>query len=336
VCSGCQRRRRLCQYGVKKQPLRFVVDARQKFESTLSLEHEPSLGPPDPGQASRAPCGARIEETQDLDARLVISLRRSRLARVGGGMFCNFVTTRRPAADDAHQEADIKHPTNVVGELPRRRQGIRKRGPLLLQSPPSSDSMGLLGRWVHWSTAASEGYDLIFILGNWMRPVPWRIGQSPAVDCAVDCFLKCVTSFEHSTPEGIINTHIANAKALKMIRCACETDKSVLGNGDVLLAICLLFHVEARTTPCPTKLSYLGPEDKTLTTWAKQLLMESRSRGWQWHMQGFIKLLQQVSKKGTYRNDIIDVLLEYCIYFEVCALPLFPANLTLPSSLLAC
>ncbi len=34
-------------------------------------------------------------------------------------------------------------------------------------------------------------------------------------------------------------------------------------------------------------------------------------------MQGFIKLLQQLSKGGTWRNDIIDSMLEYCIYFEV-------------------
>ncbi len=191
--------------------------------------------------ASYLPVVDNTEGGEDPGPRLVINLKKSRPAQSGDGVFQTFATTYRPAEDD-NQDTGVADPATgrkcASGALAWLDQALS------LTPPPSSDATGLLGRWIHWSNATTDGYDTNYILSNWMRPVPWRIGQSATVDSAVDCFLHCVVAFEHTTSENIAKTHATNARALRKIRAACDADKSAVSGGDVLLAICLLFHVE--------------------------------------------------------------------------------------------
>ena len=85
------------------------------------------------------------------------------------------------------------------------------------------------------------------MFGDWMEFVPQRLGQSDAIDSALDCFLDSSVAYTNSTAENLATTDRSNVKAIQKIRTAILADEAESVCNDALIAIAMLQFVEVRS-----------------------------------------------------------------------------------------
>jgi hypothetical protein len=158
------------------------------------------------------------------------------MAPSGDGLFLTF-RSKCPEETDS-DESSIKNSTRAIVRQRRSPQSI------VVLKEPSSPTSQLLRRYTSQIEALSEGFDTKMVLGEWTQHIPHRIGNSKAIDSAVDCFLNCLTAYVNRTSQNMGLTDTANARAICCIRSAIEFNDSKLLQNDVLIAIMLLHLVE--------------------------------------------------------------------------------------------
>jgi hypothetical protein len=219
VCGGCQKRNRPCSYTLG-QKIR-IIDERQKYESTLVAAQEPKVVSSTLLSSQERTASKIMEEARP---RVLLSLRRSRPAKFGDGIFQTFV----PLQVDSSR-ADPGESCN------------RPCAVATLVREPSDSSSRLLKRWMSISEATSEGYDTLCVWGNWMRTVPQRIAQSDLVHLSADCFLKAVVTYVNRTEQNRATSDLAHVKTLQRLRADLASD---IIDADTLIAVCILYQVE--------------------------------------------------------------------------------------------
>ena len=238
TCSRCLKAGRPCKYTYGKV-FAFVDDSERaqtslrgdrgsstsNWETVSSSGSEATSSGPDSSTAGRS-----VKHSRGLN------LKSSRQAKSGRGVFHTFAPARWEG--NGAQTGHLHDLSQLAVQL------YGATGSQYVPSPLVSPAASLLQRWINQNKALADGSDTPYILGDWMELIPRRIGQSGAIDTALDCYIKSANAYIDRSAENLAATDDANARALRRIRTAIVADDSEQNHDHVLIAIGLLHLVE--------------------------------------------------------------------------------------------
>ncbi len=120
---------------------------------------------------------------------------------------------------------------------------------------PTSEHVSLLTRWksLMYRDRGEIGIavvDTFWCSRNWTSIIPRHIGTSPALDEAAKCYLDCKLALANPTDTNLLAVQTSKFKAINSVRLALHTKKSQPVQGNILLAVHLLYMVEVSHGIC--------------------------------------------------------------------------------------
>ncbi|KAE9364263.1 hypothetical protein N431DRAFT_563618 [Stipitochalara longipes BDJ] len=160
----------------------------------------------------------------------------------------------------AAQSKEKIFPSNILGSssMTSRRVGDASRVVVTLKTAPpqlnlllpTSENSSLLPRWISmmnrdFRETAFFDTDTSWCFKNWTISIPQYIGTSLALDDAANCYLDCTLAFANPTATNLLSVQASKFKAVQSVRLALEAKGSQPVQSNILLAVQLLYMVEA-------------------------------------------------------------------------------------------
>ncbi|KAH8894826.1 hypothetical protein GQ53DRAFT_762232 [Thozetella sp. PMI_491] len=309
ICGVCRKGGRVCTYTYGKAT-RFVEvqrDKRGKIRRTVAA--------PGPAQDDLSLTGSPESSEQADEPLVVLSLRSTREAKCGSGLFQTFVPLSsekgrlRPrfgeGQESLSQVASSGH-SPVPSPSPRmfqfddgldgyeNDQWSQRSSDRSSASPPRSLQVSipaalnshcsnekLLARWA--SLLGSGDPDdtslcPMYIFGDWIGLVAPHIKESEAVRTATACLMDSAVAYVAKNEQNLNAARKSNATALHTIRMMIQAGDPFVPRNDVLIAIKLLAVVE--------------------------LFLGAYTQNYRYHAAGLVNLLQRMCQHGRQYDEI--------------------------------